>query len=346
MLCVTSSPTLPSPRVARNLERAFPIRQADREPIELRLTGVADLALGLEALAHACGRRPRHPLAKTHCRAKASASDAAPPKTRQPAPRPPAGSAIPGRRVQGCSFSSSRNSTNKPVVVGVRDSGLVEHVIAVVVPIDLGSQLRDTLLHAGGHRLHQLRRSRRLRCSKCTSSSRRLRMRCDSECAALLVLELAFQPVGKVPRPTASTRSKVAGASRGPGTMPNSEIPGNIWPSIHARGRTIPAPSCWRHRSSDLAVFALAMKYRVTAKAAMPSASSAVTQFGAFPALDRAQPGASATIRCLDASAVRVRSDPSAGGGSTGSAIRLAAPPRRVREAACESTERDGRSSG
>ena len=63
------------------------------------------------------------------------------------------------------------------VVLGIRDLRVVEYVIAVVVPIDLGPQLRNALLHAGGHRLHQVRRSRRLRCSKWTSSSRRLRMR-------------------------------------------------------------------------------------------------------------------------------------------------------------------------
>ncbi len=52
MLCVTSSPTVPSPRVAATSSEPVAVGQADGEPVELRLAGVGDLALGLQPFAN------------------------------------------------------------------------------------------------------------------------------------------------------------------------------------------------------------------------------------------------------------------------------------------------------
>src|SRR5262245_29852072 len=115
---------------------------------------------------------------------------------------------------------------NQAVVLGIRYLRVVEHVIAVVVMLDFGTQPVDALPDACRHRLHQNRRSRLLRCSNWTSSSRRLRIRCAVSVLPCSSCNWPFMRSARL-RPVARTRSNVVGASSGPGMTPNSEMPGN-----------------------------------------------------------------------------------------------------------------------
>ena len=79
---VTSSPVVPSPRVAPWHEDAVAVGQADRQAVELGLDGVLDL-LDAQRLAHALVEGAHLLLVEGVADATASACDAAPRRTRR-----------------------------------------------------------------------------------------------------------------------------------------------------------------------------------------------------------------------------------------------------------------------
>ena len=135
-LGVTSSPVMPSPRVAPRTKRAPLVAEADRQPVDLQLADVRHRrdrpGRAPEAAAHAGVELAQLVVAEGVAERQHRRRRGGPMGSRPRPARRRAGSASPRVTSSGCAASSSLSSLKRQVVLAVADGRRVEHVVAVV----------------------------------------------------------------------------------------------------------------------------------------------------------------------------------------------------------------------
>ena len=214
---------------------------------------------------------------------------------------------------------AARSSHQEPVVLGVRNLGIVEDVIAVVVALDLGAQPGDALLHACRRRPSSASPQAPVAMLEVDQLLAQVQDALCRQRASLLVLKLALHPVREfaADRQARGQTSRAHRAARARSrTAKRRRTPARPC----ARGRMTRVPSCWRRTTATCRPRVRGERSNKGRSEGLPPRKPRAMKCPAQ--LPPAATSRSATTRCFDASAVR-RSMGSAGGNSGGSSSRL-----------------------